>query len=497
MIDYNIEVLNKNDLANSFFHLDRSDPTVGFSYDASSISGPTYPAGSPGATDSMQLSSSPGLLYWRLLLGSHLARYLRLQLEERYGYTATVGVSTSKLLSKLAGNVHKPQNQTTLVPPYRECDGRQGNVIRFLDDHEVGKIPGIGFKIAQKLRAHVLGQEPKLDNPYTAVDSSDRVTVEQVRLFPSLSPQMLEKLLGGAGSPKGIGSKIFDLIHGIDPSDVAQARAVPTQISIEDSYSRLDSLANVKKELTALAKSLIRRMHTDLLEEEEKSEDGVRCGTPEENRRLPTVRNLRWLAHPRTLRLSTCSRPPSKADNSRTRTFNRVSRSCPIPPFIFSLGKDVNILAERLVNEALVPTFRRLHPEKAGWGLSLMNIAVTNMVGSAGEQKGSEGRDIGRMFRKQEDVLKDWRVTDHDEVQTSVDTSPSQDTNEQIKGDITMAESNHASDIADAVSCWDQDDDIWDSDEDMTTLSCICELCGASIPHFAVKAHEVYHAVPT
>jgi DNA polymerase iota len=108
MIDYNVDVLNRNDLSNSFFHLDKSDPTVGFSYDASLVAGPTYPVGSAsGTTDSTQPSSSSSLLYLRLLLGSHLAQHLRLQLEEHHGYTATVGVSTSKLLSKLAGNVHK------------------------------------------------------------------------------------------------------------------------------------------------------------------------------------------------------------------------------------------------------------------------------------------------------------------------------------------------------------------------------------------------------
>ncbi|KAK2768441.1 hypothetical protein FQN54_000296 [Arachnomyces sp. PD_36] len=479
MIDYNVEVLNKNDLRNSFFHLDRSDPTIGFAYDASSISGPTYPAEAfPGVTEYCSL-------YWRVLLGSHLARYLRLQLEEHHGYTATVGISTSKLLSKLAGNVHKPKNQTTIIPPYGEHDGVDGNVIRFLDDHEIGKIPGIGFKIAQKIRAHVLGKEPKLDNPYTSDTSGDSVTVKEAREFPNLSPQALERILGGAGSPKGIGLKIWDLLHGIDPSEVAQGRSVPKQISIEDSYSRIDSLENAKKELTALARSLIRRMRVDLLEDKEESEDGDVSETPQEKREEVSASSAspakRWLAHPRTLRLSTRSRPP---DGSRDYTFNRISTSRPLPSFIFGIGESVEALAERLVNEALVPAFRRLHPEKGGWGLSLMNVAVTNMVDSAGEQKGSEGRDIGRMFRRQEHVLKEWRVVDHEE------------TREGTQEDTQMGDTDETLQNEESMAGWDQDDDAWDSDEDMSTLSCICEICGASIPHFAVKAHEIYHSVP-
>lgn len=88
----------------------------------------------PQAYDSMQ---------WRLVLGSHLAHYIRLQLRERKGYTSTVGISTSKMLSKLVGNVNKPNAQTTLFP------SSPSNVTTFVDKHEVGKIPGIGFKMVR------------------------------------------------------------------------------------------------------------------------------------------------------------------------------------------------------------------------------------------------------------------------------------------------------------------------------------------------------------
>lgn len=54
-------------------------------------------------------------------------------------------VGTSKLLSKLVGNLNKPKSQTTLLPPYepKASDGRS-NVIDFIDGHDIGKIPGIG-----------------------------------------------------------------------------------------------------------------------------------------------------------------------------------------------------------------------------------------------------------------------------------------------------------------------------------------------------------------
>ena len=83
-----------------------------------------------------------------------------------------------------------------------------------------------------------------------------------------------------------------------------------------------------------------------------------------------------------------------------------------MPVFVFSLGDGVAALAERLVHEAAIPTFRKLYPETSGWKLSLINIAATNMIESAGVEKTSAGRHIGKMFRHQERMLQDWRVED-------------------------------------------------------------------------------------
>ena len=147
LVDYNSTLLNHNDLTTSFFHLDHTDPTVGFPFDASSIFGHTFPA--PHTTPASSLSFSMNFfpndsvdLLLRLRLGSHLARHLRHQLEEQQGYTCTVGIGTNKLNSKLVGSLNKPNGQTTLVPPYNPDprDGRS-NVLDFIDGHDVGKIP--------------------------------------------------------------------------------------------------------------------------------------------------------------------------------------------------------------------------------------------------------------------------------------------------------------------------------------------------------------------
>lgn len=455
MVDYNIELLNHNALSNSFFQLDRSDPTAGFIFDATTYRGPTYPA--PHSEDA---SVNADTLRQRLILGSHLANHLRTHLEQQKGYTSTVGISTSKLLAKLVGNVHKPSNQTSLATPYT---GSESNVIRFLDTHDIGKIPGIGFKIAHRLRRHVLGRQLSHDF-HEELPKGDRVDVGDVRSFPGLGPMLLDEILRGGGWQKDIGGKVWGLINGIDDSEVALVRSVPTQVSIEDSYAGLEGLEDVRRALVPLARSLVRRMHVDLTEDDS---DGDGDGQPRGKRK--------WLAHPRNLRLSTRPRLPPNPDGTRHYTSSRVSRSCPMPQFIFSFSESVDAIAERLVQETVIPTFRKLHPEKPGWKLSLINIAATNMVDCAGETQGSAGRDISKMFRSQERVLREWRVEDRD-------VPPASALDPDIDMDGSVSERDDGS--------------SWESDDDAPMPSQPCRMCGASIPYFALKAHEMYHSMP-
>jgi DNA polymerase iota len=131
LISYNVGLLNPNDLAHSFFCLSKNEPAAGFAFDASSVAGNAYPEPGPAtsAQDISKLDLDP--LQLQLRLGSHLAKYLRHQLDSELGYTCTVGVATSKLLAKLVGNLHKPNGQTTLLPPYALETG-DSNVTTFI-----------------------------------------------------------------------------------------------------------------------------------------------------------------------------------------------------------------------------------------------------------------------------------------------------------------------------------------------------------------------------
>jgi DNA polymerase iota len=476
MITYNVEMLNRNDLKNSFFHLDRRDPTVGFTYDATDFRGHTYPAVPDVVTD-------PGSewLRIRLLVASHLAAYLRNQLEYQKGYTATVGISTSKLLSKLVGNTHKPNSQTTLLPPYTVAEhGAKSNVLHFLDAHEIRKIPGIGSKIAHRIKSYLttavagVGTEDDRASDTRPHPDDHTVTVGHVRLFPGMGPQLLEKILGGPGSPRDIGARIWGLIHGVDNSEVLQARDLPTQISIEDSYGRLDTFKEVKKELVALTVSLIRRMRVDLTEMDPDIDSPA--GEPGAADAPYAKQPLRWVAHPRTLRLSTCPRPAPGSDQSERHGLNRISRSAPLPSYVFNLDENVDALAERLVQDLAMSMFRKLHPENTGWNLRVLNIAVTNMIESAGDQKNSSGRDIGKMFRKQEATQQDDPTPQLEKITFSG----------VAQGDMDAK----TVDSAGTNDTWEE------SDEDGDTPCVACTICGTLIPHFAMLAHETYHTAP-
>ena len=483
MVDYNVETLNRNDLQHSYFQTSKVDPTQGFDFNACTVAGHTYPrvsAVDDSACETLEIDQDD--LVFRLRLGSHLALHIRHELEKQKGYTSTVGVATNKLLSKLVGNLNKPKGQTTLMPPLKDTVARTSNVADFLDSHEVGKIPGIGFKLAQKLREFVLQHPPEKSTPYSGV-VKEGVTVAAVRDHSDVNFEKLEALLGGPGSPYGIGYKVWCLLHGIDDTEVSHARPIPRQISIEDSYIRLDTLPELMKQLEVLARSLITRMRIDLLADADEMQDDSEDDLGAEQRSPAlTTQNKKWLAHAKTLRLSTRPRAQLLPDGTRPRTMKRISHSAPLPNFVFSLQESVASLADRLARGTLLNMFRKLHPERTIWNLSLINLAVTNMAETAGESRTASGRDIGNMLRRQDDVLKDFKVTDtggewmDDPVAVAAVAVPI----------LPHSSESSSSDLL---------EDGWDNDESHNAIPTeYCSACKSQIPAFAMIAHLRFHA---
>ncbi|UPK89169.1 hypothetical protein LCI18_000104 [Fusarium solani-melongenae] len=435
IVEYNLFCLNKASLANSFFCLSKEDPERGFQCDLTSIAGCVQDTASPDLD-----TESPA--YLRLLLGSHLAQFLRLQIEEKFGFTSTCGIATNKMLSKLVGGKNKPRNQTTLLAL------TQDEAITFLDDHKLRKIPGLGFKTVEVLGGHVgadmseaISEMPELrDVP---------VTVGQVRLHPNISPGAIETLLMGPGAEKGAGSRIWGLLHGADPTEVKEASDMPSQISIEDTYKGLETIPQIAEELHKLSCSLVRRMRVDLL-------------VPDQNSDVPG--SQRWIARPKTLRLSV--RSWAQLQSAQSHNSGRVSRSSPLPKFVFDVKDDIDRIAERLVSEALLPLLRRLSPEKGHrWNLQMLNICVANMVAGAADDKTGAGRDISAMFRRQDEVLRPFQVIPDQEDKVE---EPARSEDECDNGD--------------------EEATGWSMEENVS-----CPICGHAIPPFAAAAHQRYH----
>jgi DNA polymerase iota len=251
-------------------------------------------------------------------------------------------------------------------------------------------------------------------------------------------------------------------------------------------------MSEVVKQLRILATSLLQRMHTDLLEDKVDDENAS------EDRPTISTTPKRWLAHPKTIRLSTRPRPPKNPGGSRNRSFARISKSAPMPGFVFGLKESVDALVERLLDETLLPLFRRLHPEKQGWNLSLINVAATSMADAASE-RGGVGRDIAKMFRRQDDVLKQWRVEDTEEKEVLINDEKGEQDNEDLSGQPMRPHVNLSRGGSEDMPTPSQEagplNDQWESeDEEMLDAdSYRCGECGATMPLFAYGAHQRYH----
>jgi DNA polymerase iota len=446
IVDYNMVCLNRNSMAESFFQLSNDDPQLGFACDLTSIAGCAEPNVSPIGPNTDDPS------YLRLVLGSHLGHHLRTKLEAEFGYTSTCGISTNKVLSKLVGAKNKPRNQTTLLALRSEA------AVAFIDGHSLRAVPGIGFKFTDILESFITSKDHR-----GSPDDNKTVTARQVRLHPAISPAKIETLLGGSGAEKGVGSRVWGLLHGVDYTEVKAVANFPTQISIEDTYKGLDSLRRITEELHKLSLSLVRRMRIDLLVADEDVEHET--GQEEEV--------MKWLAKPKTLRLSIRSWPQS--GQYPTRDFSRTSRSGPLPSFVFDTQVDFERIAERLVTESLLPLLRRFQFDKGHrWNLQLINICVANMAAGA-------ERDISAMFKKQDEVLKPWRVA-----------CPGDGQEDERLGDTEAMVADNGGDEGgdgDRVDNWDASMS-WESSGEFA-----CPMCGHCLPSFAAAAHLRFHEV--
>ncbi|KAL8798599.1 MAG: hypothetical protein Q9182_006534 [Xanthomendoza sp. 2 TL-2023] len=268
-------------------------------------------------------------------------------------------------------------------------------------------------------------------------------------------------------------------------------------------------MVEVERELRMLSKSLLSRIRTDLsyvdaLDQPPRVE-GIERATGDTS--SPSA-SRRWLAYPKMLRLTTRPRPRLNLDGTRSRTFNRISRSCAMPSLVLDLRSSVDKLSEMLVRESLLPLFYKLHAKKSGWDLSLMNLCAANICLTAASPKDGAGRDISKMFKKQEHVLRDWKIQEDDETIASGSgpTAINGDALEIIHGNARIAteemfdsneiDKNGINGLIEAVEDSPDDENIWQSDDENPSPNYTCTKCGLAVPEFAMTAHERFHELP-
>jgi DNA polymerase IV len=132
--------------------------------------------------------------------------------------TCSLGVSTSKVVAKIASDHRKPGG-LTVVPPGREA--------RFLAPFEVRRLPGIGPKAEQRLVA---------------------AGVKTIGALSALSDAQLKHLLPGS-----VGRQLRDRARGIDPRRL-ELQTERISISVENTFERdLTDRTQLHAELRGMA----------------------------------------------------------------------------------------------------------------------------------------------------------------------------------------------------------------------------------------------------
>lgn len=147
---------------------------------------------------------------------SHLAQQLKNSLRSKVKLSSTIGVSSNKLISKIASGFKKPDGLTVVGPE---------SIANFLDPLPIKDIPGIGKKTEE--RFHEIGLQTISD-------------LKKLDVFT---------LIGFLG--RKTGTYIFNAARGIDEYPVSP-RGDPTQ------YSRITTLKQDTKDFEVLSKEMER-----------------------------------------------------------------------------------------------------------------------------------------------------------------------------------------------------------------------------------------------
>lgn len=157
-----------------------------------------------------------------------LAGEIKKSVLENQGITCTVGVSSSKIIAKIATDMNKPDG-LTVVPP--------DSVMSFLSPLSVSKIPGVG-KVTQRIL-------------------SEKFRVETIADLRKVPLDDLKEVLGRNGL------WLLNVANGVDDSEVVESWD-PVSISSETTFQEDEGdYAKVKEVMDEVAKDVHSRVESD------------------------------------------------------------------------------------------------------------------------------------------------------------------------------------------------------------------------------------------
>lgn len=160
----------------------------------------------------------------RLVIGSQIAADIRQSIFEEFGLTTCAGTAYNKVLAKLVGAKHKPNQQTTLF---------HNHVINLITDlPSIRSIPGIGRQTAEILKTK-LGVQRIMD----------------------LQRCDLDQLILALGT-RDVAQTVQKLGFGIDDSDV-KCSGKPQSIGLEDAFKEVRTVDEAAERLGRLLQHLL------------------------------------------------------------------------------------------------------------------------------------------------------------------------------------------------------------------------------------------------
>eukprot|EP00730_Choanoeca_flexa_P002790 TRINITY_DN11176_c0_g1_i1.p1 TRINITY_DN11176_c0_g1~~TRINITY_DN11176_c0_g1_i1.p1 ORF type:complete len:508 (+),score=85.22 TRINITY_DN11176_c0_g1_i1:1014-2537(+) len=171
-------------------------------------------------------STSSDLLV-RLQLGSALAKHARDLLHRELNYTCSVGIAWNKVLAKMAGEVHKPNDQTTVTPTASHT---------LLELRGLKRIPGMGRAIRRELTKRDI----------TSLESA--LALSKAELIEMFEEKTAEH--------------VFQLLRGNDDEAVTMT-GKPLSMSNEDNIGLTSDIAHVAARMDGIVRLLLDRVDED------------------------------------------------------------------------------------------------------------------------------------------------------------------------------------------------------------------------------------------